>query len=247
MQRHSWPGSLYNIKHLGFQPATVIDVGAGVGTFDLYHIFPEAKHLLLEPREEDAPHLEKICTLFPNATYLTAAAGREPGSLAFPGQDGSPRTVPMVTLDQICVDRHLIGPYLLKVDVDGPEVDVLSGATRVLQETEYAIIEMTLFNQFYDVMDLMRQQGFVAYDIVNPVYRMADGALSQVDIAFVKAAGAFRQVQSFYADDHQKAQLTADLEQYQTFMTTYIDERFAAEMAYLQQAWQAGKIVIVCS
>jgi hypothetical protein len=40
--RSSMFGSLWNAKQLGFEPETVIDVGAGLGTFEIYEAFPKS-------------------------------------------------------------------------------------------------------------------------------------------------------------------------------------------------------------
>ena len=61
VMRGSMEGALRNAKLLGFEPQTVIDVGAALGTFELYRTFPKARHLLIEPIEENEPYLAKIC------------------------------------------------------------------------------------------------------------------------------------------------------------------------------------------
>jgi len=54
-------GSLRLAKNLGFEPKTVIDVGAALGTFNLYETFPNSRHLLIEPIAENEPYLAKNC------------------------------------------------------------------------------------------------------------------------------------------------------------------------------------------
>ena len=43
------------IRKGGFAPATIADVGAGIGTPPLLVAFPEAYHVLIEPLEECSP------------------------------------------------------------------------------------------------------------------------------------------------------------------------------------------------
>jgi hypothetical protein len=113
--------------------------------------------------------------------------------------DGAPREVPMVTIDDLCAQRNLRGPYLLKVDVQGAELRVLSGARRVLEQTEAVILETALLGalldgpEAWDVMDWMKQAGFVIYDLYEFQYRPLDGALCQIDVVFVKENGKFRE------------------------------------------------------
>ena len=165
--RHTLLGTLEHAKKLGFEPATVFDVGAAKGTFELYDTFPDAKHLLIEPLEENRPYLEKIVHSLKNAEYVIAAATKTPGTMTFnvhPDFDGSslylecedsdvngvPRTVPAVTLDDLCKGQDLQGPFLIKVDVQGAELDVLRGAAQILKDTEYVILEASLFKFFIE-------------------------------------------------------------------------------------------------
>ena len=75
-----------------------------------------------------------------------------------------------VTIDDLCAERKLDGPYLLKVDVQVAELQVLAGASRMLRQTEAVILETTLFGtmvggpQVWDVMAWMKRTGFVVYD-----------------------------------------------------------------------------------
>ena len=107
------------------------------------------------------------------------------------------------------IDRHLDGPFLLKIDVQGAELAVLLGAENLLRQAEYVILEVSLFNFFdgghvlHEVLEFMLARGLVAYDIFATLYRPLDGALSQVDMAFVKVNGSFRQ-NHFYAGPGQR-------------------------------------------
>jgi FkbM family methyltransferase len=212
--RSSKFGSLVNVRNLGFYPRVVFDVGAQIGTFELYSLFPESKHILIEPVQENEPALKKICSHLQDAHYFIAAAASQTGTVkmcitknfqysSITGGDRNCsndhiyRNVPSVRLDDICGRGKLSGPYLIKIDVDGKEIAVLQGATETLKASEYVIVEATLFVQLYDVMDFMRSQDFVAYDFVDHMYRPSDGALWQVDIAFVKKNGIFRRNRSF--------------------------------------------------
>jgi FkbM family methyltransferase len=45
-----------------------------------------------------------------------------------PGVGAQQREVLPVTLDGVCAERNLKGPYLLKMDVQGMELEVMNGA-----------------------------------------------------------------------------------------------------------------------
>jgi len=224
--RISMQGALTHLKEIGFYPKTVIDVGVANGTMSLYETFPLSKHILIEPLQEFKPNLEELIKRFPNSEYIIAAATQKSGnitinvhpdlvgsSLYLENEDsdvnGVPRVVPAITIDEVCRERKTQGPYLIKVDVQGAELDALQGALSILEDTEYIILETVLFQVFlngsqcYDIIKFMKEQGFVVYEIFDPVYRLLDEAMSQIDIAFVKERGQFRKYH-FYATKQQR-------------------------------------------
>lgn len=217
--RGTMAGALRQLVRLGLAPNTVIDVGAASQTQELYDAFPRAAMLLIEPLVEFELALRKICATY-NAQYVLAAAGERSGVATLnvhPGLfgssllnevegaavDGTPREVPVVTIDQLCAEKGLRGPYVIKADVQGAELQALAGAARTLRETEAVILEVSLFGlyiggpEFYDVISKLKQFGFVAYDLFGFLYRPLDHALSQLDIVFVREEGAFRKSHAY--------------------------------------------------
>lgn len=183
---------------LEFKPQKVIDVGVAYQTLELYQEFREANILLIEPLAEFEPSLRKICATY-NAQYVSAAAAETAGMAVLTvhpdkigssllkeieraSVDGAPRQGPVVTIDGVCSEKSHHGPYLVKVDVQGTEPQVIAGASRTPRETEAVILEVTLFGtvisdpQFYDVVAGMKQYGFVAYDFCSFLYRTFDNA-----------------------------------------------------------------------
>jgi FkbM family methyltransferase len=224
--RSSLRGTLEHAKKLGFNPKTVFDVGAARGTNALYDAFPLAHHVLIEPLEENRACLNELSGRLISAECIIAAAARESGTVVFnvhPDFDGSsmyyecedsnvngtPRNVPTITLDDIWRERKLQAPCLVKIDVQGAELDVLKGATEVMNNTEYIILEVSLFKffvngpQFSDVIRFMNDHDFVVYDVLDCNYRLLDDAMSQVDIVFVKENGMFRE-HHYYATKEQR-------------------------------------------
>jgi hypothetical protein len=90
---------------------------------------------------------------------------------------------------------------------------VLNGAGKVLKDTEVVILEVSFFKtmttnpEIYDVAAYMKKRGFLTYDIFLFIYGPLDGALSQIDMVFVKENGFFRQSHAF-ASPKQRERLT---------------------------------------
>lgn len=227
--RESLPQLLEHAKGVGLSPNSIIDVGAAYGSFtsQCLEVFPDARYVLVEPLVEYQPMLTRLCKHHPGirCIYAAAAADRSEtqlnvhpdlvGSSLYreveEGTDvnGVPRTVHAITVDEVVQEAGFKGPFLLKIDVQGAELDVLRGAERTLQETEYLLVEVSFFQFFKngpevsDVIAYMKERGFVPYDLFSLQYRPVDHALSQVDLAFVKERGLFRR-HHFYATPQQR-------------------------------------------
>jgi hypothetical protein len=84
------------------------------------------------------------------------------------------------------------GPYLLKLDTHGYEVPILEGARETLTRTEAIIMECYNFRiapeclMFGDMCQHMERLGFRCIDLVDPMHRLADDSLWQMDLVFVR-------------------------------------------------------------
>ena len=227
-----------HIKKIGFRPKTIIDVGVAYGTPGLYGKFDNVDYLLIEPLieyEESCANLTKKY----GGQYIIAAASDShdtvtinvhpdlSGSSIFkesegPHVDGMPRNVPTITVDGLCKDNNLEGPFLIKIDTQGSELQVLKGSTDILKKTEIIILEAFLF-EFYqdiplfgDIILFLRERDFLVYDIFGGVARPLDDALAQVDLVFVKKNGLFRQ-SSHFASEVQRKKMTETRVRYLNF------------------------------
>jgi FkbM family methyltransferase len=214
----------------GLEIETVLDVGAAYGTRELVAAFPHARHILIEPLEEFEPRLKNLVSSLERAEYVLAAAtdtaGQIPlnvhpdllGSSLYKEEEGSDvngfqRIVPSITLGDLCGTKEAQGPYLIKIDAQGAELDVLKGAERLLPEVAIIIVEVSFFRFFrggpaaYDCIVYLNQRGFEIYDLFNLHYRPLDGALAQADIAFVPERSVLRE-HHFYATPEQRQDQT---------------------------------------
>lgn len=200
-QRSSKLNALINLKQSGFNPAIVFDVGAQVGTPELFTAFPESHHIFIEPVEECLPILNEIASKLPSAkvlncavsdvngiTTLSVTPSRQYSSIMTKMGDES-REIEVKTVDSIFEDTSITGPVLLKIDVDGIEVKVLQGAKSILRGDCVVVIEASIADEnprFNKVVEFLSSYGYEVYDIVDPLYRQSDWHLWQVDLIFVK-------------------------------------------------------------
>ncbi|HEY2246787.1 MAG TPA: FkbM family methyltransferase [Bradyrhizobium sp.] len=217
-----------HLKSLGFDFRTVIDVGVAFGTPPIYQAFPRARYFLVEPVAECRPVLERLKQRL-NAEYFLVAAGAENGEVTFnvhddisgsslfsqaEGEvlDGEARRIPMRRLDAL-LPETLEHPVLLKLDTQGAEIEALKGLGSRIGEIDLLIVEAAMMEarrgipQFADIVRFCDEAGFVVYDLLEGHMRDIDGALAQIDLAFVRKDSMLRrQPESFDA-----AQLAAYL------------------------------------
>jgi FkbM family methyltransferase len=86
--------------------------------------------------------------------------------------------VPTETLDSFCIRQGIDEIDILKMDVQGSELDVLKGAEEYLRADRIKLIYTELFfaSQYVDqplfdtIFGFLRQYGFVLQDIYDPFY-----------------------------------------------------------------------------
>ncbi len=229
MVRSSMEGVLAHIKTV-FTPRLIIDVGAATGSFtrlSLQH-FPEASAVLFEPVSAYTPALAALTRTHPRVTYIPKAASDHTGVLPFyihedlvgssskqeaegAAVDGTRTSVPCITLDEALALTDCTAS-LIKIDVQGAELEVLRGATRVLEQAACVILEVSLFRSLIgggdvaEVIAFMKERYWVLYDIAGMLYRPYDGALSQYDAVFVKDTSNFRAFHGFASPAQRAAQ-----------------------------------------
>jgi FkbM family methyltransferase len=226
-RRSTFLGALQQTAALGSQPRTVIDVGAAYGdwTRACKAVFPSATFLMVEPLEEFAPFLKRVAADLPSVSWVSAAAAREAGSgelrvhadlvgssllvETLESTDVEPRPVRITTVDALVREHDASPPFLLKVDVQGNELDVLAGATETLADASLVILEVSFFPflvggpQFDEVVAFMRAAGFMTYDVFDLSYRPLDGALAQADLMFVPIGSPLRSEHAWDSESEQ--------------------------------------------
>ena len=193
------------LKRAGLDPATVIDVGVHEGTADLMAAFPGAHHLLVEPEAAHAAAIARAYRDIPHTRIAAAASDRDGdavltaehrdggGAVTHSRLDllderpdaGASSAVRLARLDTLVIEAGVSGPFVLKIDTDGHELEVLAGAPETLKHCAVVVVEATLSTLGARLAPL-DAAGLRLFDIVDLAYYY--DTLSQVDLVFVNPA-----------------------------------------------------------
>lgn len=216
-------GCLSRLKSRGFYPNSVLDIGAAYGKWSLMcnRIFPGASYLLVEPLEEYKIHLQDKTKKIRKSQFVMTAVGPSTGETKIyvqedlvgssilqdqdPRYAGIERIVPIITVNDLINETNFNIPELVKMDVQNYELDVLKGASKLIGTSEVFILETSLSRfvkgspLIHEVIEYMAIRDYLIDDIAGYSYRPYDGALAQLDIAFVKSNSPLRKSNLWYS------------------------------------------------
>jgi len=186
-----------------------VDIGVGWGTTELQDGFPDARHILIEPNPIFAAHLETWAADHGGSFYQKALSdtpgvvpfvvhGHHQGGRISRAQEAAVDTlqVECTTLDEIDKHDSLGDNFLLKIDVEGHEGEVLAGARNTLPRAEVVVIETrpTGATTSSEVVATMLEHGHFLAGFLTP---WVDGRrwrrLAMVDLVFVRGDSRLRQ------------------------------------------------------
>jgi FkbM family methyltransferase len=158
---------LLKLKQLGFEPTGILDIGAYEGWFaqSVRSIFPDAYILMADAIAEKAPILDRVRATIGNADYVISLLGAHaedeasffvvnPGTIGNPIQTGSSkfkentafpteeRIIRQTTLEAIVNDTGRTF-QLLKLDVQGAELEVVRGLGSKLAMVDVILMELS--------------------------------------------------------------------------------------------------------
>src|SRR5262249_15440584 len=157
---------------------------------------------MIEPSPERFLLLHQLCSRDERLSATEALVGSTEGMVSFreqqsnsgvvvePGVD----TVAMVVrpLDTLLAGTIFAHPELIKVDVQGYDLEVLKGATSTLRSVEVVVVELSLIQlhpvapSFRDMVDWLDDRGFRILEFCGFIRRPVDDALWQIDAVFVR-------------------------------------------------------------
>lgn len=189
---------------------TIYDIGANVGTWSLLakSIFPQASIQAFEPLESCRAAFLRNTALVDGIDFHGVALGpddrvatmhigavTDTSSLLPPYdqagfKEAAARALPVRSLDAFVIANKLPEPDLLKLDVQGYELEVLKGAPMMLQHAKAVLCEVSFVPLykgqclFADVVTFMSLAGFSLRAFA--VETRTGVALEQTDVLFIK-------------------------------------------------------------
>jgi FkbM family methyltransferase len=171
-----------DLRRFGLDPKCILDVGAHEGrtAIEYADAFPKAKIFAFEPVSENFAKLTNTTIQRHQIEPIRAALGSHSGKAMihlYPGNSqghsiarcraGGSEEIEVTTIDDFCVVRDL-RPDFIKIDVEGYELEVISGARTILAASgpRAILVEATLnpnnswHIQLDDVIAAVRPSGF---------------------------------------------------------------------------------------
>jgi len=196
------------LQRLGFAPKHILDVGAnrGLWTRTAIQHFPDARYTLVEPQDHLKSHIKDLLDRGYQIQWINAGAGDMSGTLPFTlaGRDdsstftmseeqarqaGLPQTsVAIKTLNEIAAGAP--PPDMVKIDAEGFDLRVLTGASDLLGKTDIFLVEACICsgseNSAAAVVEFMAKAGYRLMDITDLNRSPRHGVLWLCELAFLR-------------------------------------------------------------
>tara|TARA_Y100000768_G_scaffold237208_1_gene179460 strand:+ start:1102 stop:1755 length:654 start_codon:yes stop_codon:yes gene_type:complete len=196
-------------------PNTIIDIGSNKGQFMMLieKMFPNKIIYSFEPIEEMLQKQKKFFYYKKNVFFNNFALGNEISKKDFfitNRKDSSSflkivenknksknyeikekRQIQINTLDNYFLDKNIILPILIKIDVQGFELEVLKGSKELLKKTDYLLLEVSDSEMYRSqasevaVIEFLKRLNFQIYKSSN-WKSIKNTSFNQRDILFKK-------------------------------------------------------------
>lgn len=204
-------------KDKGFDPKCIFDIGGSNGSWSriVETVFPNSKFHLFEPLADQPEYkdfIESYLDSSPNATLHRVAVGNRCGKTTFSisnhtifGSTSLPTSqkslfkkmeVPVVSIDSV-VESGVPCPDLVKMDIQGGELDALKGMEKCLPNVQMLMLETWLSRGygkdtplFHELIEFLLKFDFHVVEL-GDCYRDETGSLISQDFIFANASAPF--------------------------------------------------------
>ena len=202
--------SLMQLRRFGFIPKLVLDVGAFESSWArvCLNVFPEATITCIEPQDAPQKELKKLVREHSNVRVIQTLLGKSEREDVPFDEIGSGSSVllgsrietkrRMTTIDALIEGEHCKPPELLKLDVQGYELEILEGYTHSFDACQVIQIEISLLPVvqgaplLHEVINYLYKRGFVMFDATELIRAPSDGAVWQIDALFCRIDSPLR-------------------------------------------------------
>lgn len=201
--------TLERLRLLGWTPRTVYDIGAFQGLWSkrVHQIFPDSEVIQFEANPANQPALmrkglrhfivalgardnEERVFFTPKTVVATGASLYRENTSFYEDQNLITYKVLTRRLDSLSAEQQLPPAQLIKIDVQGAELDVIAGAAETMKGCDALILETSLLNYnkgaplFGEVVSAVTKLGFACVDLCE-VHQLL-GVVIQLDLLFVR-------------------------------------------------------------
>jgi FkbM family methyltransferase len=196
---------LKKITNKGLEIKVIYDIGAFVGdwTKNTKEVLPNAQFVMFEANFACEPYLRQVNVPFFSGVALTKPNQKTASFYNSMNSNSSifkdtmslydkqtSTDIPATTLDELINLHKLPIPNLVKLDTQGSELDILSGASCVTNNADLILTECPIITcnygapKFSDYIDFFKSHRYIPLDIVQK--HIGEDTLVQVDILFMK-------------------------------------------------------------
>ena len=209
---------LKKLREKGYIPDIIFDIGAhhGKWTIESLKIYPSARYILIEPIDySELNKFRKISNIRVFNNILNDSNKevewyemRNTGDSMFREKSKhfeNCKTIKRdsITLNSLLKDRNGIiencKKILIKIDCQGAEIPILSGATDIYNNIDFIILEIPLFGKynenvptFLEHIKFMDNIGFIPYEFLESHY--ANNYNMQIDMLFINKNHEFNKI-----------------------------------------------------
>lgn len=199
----------------GFSPELILDIGANRGTWskEFISVFPNTRFILFEPQEWlfeenviDQVDRKRV-TFEPKAvaskngkmTFTLNGERDDSSSLSIPKVKATEKNWKQIVVDVVTIDSYLSLnklsiPELIKIDAEGNDLEVLTGAQRCFGITEVFLVEAAVVSPHFEnnvlrITEFMEEKGYSLFEITDLNRPFKSRVLWLVELCFVKKHG----------------------------------------------------------